>query len=131
MRGVSTRPLPAPALTTPSPSSLPPFFPFLPLPCLPPSLSLCDAAALPWTVNLGTTFSYVAVALVSLFGGPIVSKLGLRNTLILGAMTFPINGSAYYVNSRYGTQWYLIVGRTICESSCLVAGAASRHRAAR
>jgi len=33
--------------------------------------------------------------------------------LIIGAATFPINGSAYYVSSEYGVDWYLIVGRLI------------------
>lgn len=58
--------------------------------------------------------SYCAVATISLFGGPLASRMGLKLMLILGAATFPINGSAYYVNSAYSNaQWYLIFGRFI------------------
>ncbi|WVR07892.1 hypothetical protein IAU60_004935 [Kwoniella sp. DSM 27419] len=69
--------------------------------------------ATPYTVSAAQACSYAAVALVSLFGGPLASRMGIRLMLILGAATFAINGSAYYVNSKYGVQWYLIVGRTI------------------
>jgi hypothetical protein len=33
--------------------------------------------------------------------------------LIIGAATFPINGSAYYVSSQYRVDWYLVLGRAI------------------
>lgn len=33
--------------------------------------------------------------------------------LVIGAATFPINGSAYYVVSKYLVNWYLILGRAI------------------
>lgn len=40
--------------------------------------------------------------------------MGIKYMLILGAATFPINGSAYYVNSAYqGLGWYLVLGRFI------------------
>jgi hypothetical protein len=42
--------------------------------------------------------------LVSVLGGPLVSRLGVRKLLILGAATFPINGSAYYINLKYHIQ---------------------------
>ncbi|WVQ81636.1 hypothetical protein IAT38_003760 [Cryptococcus sp. DSM 104549] len=69
--------------------------------------------ATPYTVSAAQASSYAATALVSLFGGPLASRMGIRWMLVLGAATFAINGSAYYVNSRYGIQWYLIFGRTI------------------
>jgi MFS family permease len=43
-------------------------------------------------------------------GGPIVNKLGTRWALIIGAASFPIRGSSYYCNSKFGIQWYLIFG---------------------
>ena len=49
--------------------------------------------------------NYGALALVCLFGGPIVNKLGIKWSLVLGAMSFPIQGSAYYCNSAFGNQW--------------------------
>lgn len=38
-------------------------------------------------------------------GGPIVNKLGIKWALVIGAMSFPIQGSAYYCNSKFGIQW--------------------------
>lgn len=63
--------------------------------------------------NAATSASYVAVFIVSILGGPLASRIGIRNLLILGAMTFPINASSYYVNLKYKIQWYLVLGRTI------------------
>ncbi|WVQ84846.1 hypothetical protein IAT38_007003 [Cryptococcus sp. DSM 104549] len=69
--------------------------------------------ATPYTVNAATCASYCAVAVISLLGGPLASRMGIKLMLIVGAATFAINGSAYYVNSKYGVQWYLIFGRFI------------------
>ncbi|WWD00433.1 hypothetical protein V866_007346 [Kwoniella sp. B9012] len=67
--------------------------------------------ATPYTVNAAQCASYCAVAVISLLGGPLASRMGIKLMLIVGASTFAINGSAYYVNSKYGVQWYLIFGR--------------------
>lgn len=45
------------------------------------------------------------LALVCCFGGPLVNKLGVKWSLVIGAATFPIRGASYYVNSKYGNQW--------------------------
>ncbi|KAI0160058.1 MFS general substrate transporter [Hypoxylon sp. FL1284] len=66
--------------------------------------------ATPQTSNIATAVNYATLAVVCLFGGPIVNKLGTKWALVLGAMTFPIRGSSYYCNSKFGTQWYLIFG---------------------
>lgn len=42
---------------------------------------------------------------VCFMGGPLVNKLGVKWALVLGSMSFPIQGSAYYCNSKFGTQW--------------------------
>lgn len=41
-------------------------------------------------------------------GGPIVNKIGVKWALVIGSMSFPIQGSAYYCNSKYGNQWVSI-----------------------
>ena len=38
-------------------------------------------------------------------GGPIVNKMGVKWALVIGSMSFPIEGSAYYCNSKFGNQW--------------------------
>lgn len=38
-------------------------------------------------------------------GGPLVNKIGVKWALVLGSLSFPIQGSAYYCNSKFGNQW--------------------------
>lgn len=51
--------------------------------------------------NLSEALFYAIMFVVTLFGGPIVSKLGLKNTLLIGSLTFPLEGIALYVSSRW------------------------------
>ncbi|KAK4234383.1 major facilitator superfamily domain-containing protein [Achaetomium macrosporum] len=64
--------------------------------------------ATPQTSNISNAINYAALALVCLIGGPLVNKIGIKWALVIGAVTFPIQGSAYYCNSAFGNQWYLI-----------------------
>ncbi|KAI1099331.1 MFS general substrate transporter [Jackrogersella minutella] len=66
--------------------------------------------ATPQTSNIATAINYAMLATVCMFGGPIVNKLGTKWALVIGAMSFPIRGSSYYCNSKFGNQWYLIFG---------------------
>ncbi|PVI01886.1 MFS general substrate transporter [Periconia macrospinosa] len=66
--------------------------------------------ATPQTSNIATAINYTMLALVCLCGAPIVNKLGTKWALVIGAASFPIRGSSYYCNSKFGTQWYLIFG---------------------
>lgn len=34
-----------------------------------------------------------------------MNKLGVKWALVIGSMSFPIEGSAYYCNSKFGNQW--------------------------
>jgi hypothetical protein len=45
------------------------------------------------------------LASVCFCGGPLVNKLGVKWALVIGAMSFPIQGSSYYCNSKFGNQW--------------------------
>ncbi|WVQ70932.1 hypothetical protein IAR50_000457 [Cryptococcus sp. DSM 104548] len=69
--------------------------------------------ATPTTSNIATAISYSMLASVCFFGGPIVNTLGTKWALVIGAATFPIHGSAYYCNSKFGNQWYLILSAFI------------------
>ncbi|KAI1868529.1 uncharacterized protein JN550_006445 [Neoarthrinium moseri] len=69
--------------------------------------------ATPQTSNIATAILYSMLATVCFLGGPIVNKLGVKWALVLGAMSFPIEGSSYYCNSKFGNQWYLILGGAI------------------
>ncbi|RMD42342.1 hypothetical protein DV735_g2795, partial [Chaetothyriales sp. CBS 134920] len=68
-----------------------------------------------------TYLVYAANALVfglmgflCLFGGPISNRIGLRWTLFLGAIGYPIYSAALYTNNRYGNEWFVLVGAVAC-----------------
>lgn len=48
-----------------------------------------------------------------MFGGPIISAVGIPMACMVGALGFPLSGSGFYVNSKYGIQWYLIFAKAI------------------
>ncbi|KAF1842428.1 MFS general substrate transporter [Cucurbitaria berberidis CBS 394.84] len=66
--------------------------------------------ATPRTSNIANAISYAMLAVCCALGGPIVNKLGTKWALVIGACSFPIRGSSYYCNSKFGNQWYLILG---------------------
>ncbi|KAJ5408975.1 major facilitator superfamily domain-containing protein [Penicillium cosmopolitanum] len=65
--------------------------------------------ATPQVSNISTAIRYAMLAV----GGPIVNKIGVKWALVIGSMSFPIQGSAYYCNSKFGNQWYLILSGAI------------------
>ncbi|KAL1883233.1 hypothetical protein Daus18300_000291 [Diaporthe australafricana] len=65
--------------------------------------------ATPQTSNTATAINYTMLAVVCAFGGPLVNKIGVKWSLVIGAATFPIRGASYYANSKYGNQWFLIL----------------------
>ncbi|KAF3386833.1 UNC93-like protein 2 [Penicillium rolfsii] len=69
--------------------------------------------ATPQVSNITNAITYAMLAIFCFFGGPIVNKIGVKWALVIGAATFPIQGSAYYCNSKYGNQWYLIFSGAI------------------
>ncbi|KAK2767524.1 hypothetical protein FQN54_003681 [Arachnomyces sp. PD_36] len=69
--------------------------------------------ATPQVSNISTSINYAMIAVVCFMGGPLVNKLGVKWALIIGSMSFPIQGSAYYCNSKFGNQWYLILSGAI------------------
>lgn len=34
-----------------------------------------------------------------------MNKIGIKWALVIGSMSFPIQGSAYYCNSKFGNEW--------------------------
>ncbi|KAE8365746.1 major facilitator superfamily domain-containing protein [Aspergillus caelatus] len=69
--------------------------------------------ATPQVSNISTAIRYATLAVVCFLGGPIVNKIGVKWALVIGSMSFPIQGSAYYCNSKFGNQWYLILSGAI------------------
>lgn len=65
----------------------------------------------PFLANLATSLNYAAGFIVTLFGGPLINKLGIKWSCIITAVTMPLAGSGYYVKARFGIDWYLIFSR--------------------
>ncbi|EIM85085.1 MFS general substrate transporter [Stereum hirsutum FP-91666 SS1] len=69
--------------------------------------------ATPYVANASNCVYYALMAVTCLVGGPIINRLGVKWSLALGAISFPLTGSSLYVNSEYGIQWYLILGQAL------------------
>ncbi|KFZ01411.1 hypothetical protein V500_00784 [Pseudogymnoascus sp. VKM F-4518 (FW-2643)] len=67
----------------------------------------------PFLANLATSLNYAASVLVTLFGGPLINKLGIKWACIIAAFAMPLDGSGYYVSAKYGVDWYLLLSRVI------------------
>ncbi|TDZ33337.1 UNC93-like protein 2 [Colletotrichum trifolii] len=67
----------------------------------------------PYLANLATTLNYVSGSLVTLFGGPLINKIGIKWSSFIASLAFPLVGSGYYLSARYGVDWYLLVVTTI------------------
>ncbi|KAH7317358.1 major facilitator superfamily transporter [Rhexocercosporidium sp. MPI-PUGE-AT-0058] len=67
----------------------------------------------PFLANLATSLNYAAGFVVTLFGGPLINKLGIKWSCIIASITMPLAGSGYYVNARFGVDWYLLFSRIV------------------
>lgn len=65
----------------------------------------------PYLANLATALSYMAGCLITVFGGPLINKIGIKWSCMIAAVTMPLAGSAYYVSAKYSIDWYLLFAR--------------------
>ncbi|KAM0722871.1 hypothetical protein Q7P37_001069 [Cladosporium fusiforme] len=67
----------------------------------------------PWLANLSNCLNYLFSFICTIFGGPLINKLGIKWSCFIAAVTMPVYGSAFYVNARHGIDWYLLFGNII------------------
>ncbi|RKL20289.1 hypothetical protein BFJ68_g2998 [Fusarium oxysporum] len=67
----------------------------------------------PYLANLATSLNYTAGCLLTLFGGPLINKFGIKWSFIIAAVGMPLSGSAYYVCAKYRVNWYLIFAKIL------------------
>ncbi|KAF9259715.1 MFS general substrate transporter [Marasmius fiardii PR-910] len=66
--------------------------------------------ASPWYANATAAAGYVFMAFFALIGGIIVSKIGPRLALLISSTGDVVYGGSLYLNSKNGTQWFLMLG---------------------
>ena len=74
----------------------------------------------PYLANLANSLQYMAGCLITLFGGPLINKFGIKWSCIIAAVAMPLAGSAFYVSAKYRVDWYLLVARVGGVRSALV-----------
>ncbi|KAK8853498.1 hypothetical protein IAR55_004205 [Kwoniella newhampshirensis] len=67
----------------------------------------------PYLANLASSLNYAMSCLMTLFGGPLINKFGIKWSCIIAAIAFPLSGSGYYVSARHHIDWYLLFSRVI------------------
>lgn len=65
----------------------------------------------PFLSNLANSVDYASGCLISLFGGPLINKLGIRWACVIASIGMPLGPSGYYQSARYGTDWYLLLSK--------------------
>jgi MFS family permease len=65
----------------------------------------------PYLANLASSLNYAAACLVTLFGGPLINKFGIKWACVIAAVAFPLSASGFYVNARYKVDWYLLFAK--------------------
>lgn len=71
----------------------------------------------PWLANLSTCLSYACSFLCTLIGGPLINKIGIKWSCFIAAVAMPLHGSAFYVDSKYDVDWFLLLGNVSTSTS--------------
>lgn len=69
--------------------------------------------ATPWYANATAAAGYVFMAFMCIFGGLLVSKIGMMKALLISSTGDIIYAGSLYLNSKNGTQWFLMLGSII------------------
>ncbi|KAK7038030.1 MFS general substrate transporter [Favolaschia claudopus] len=69
--------------------------------------------ATPWYANATTAAGFAFMAFLCLTGGIIVSKIGVNASLFIASTGDIIYAGSLYLNSKNGTQWFLMFGSII------------------
>ncbi|TGO62282.1 hypothetical protein BOTNAR_0116g00190 [Botryotinia narcissicola] len=68
----------------------------------------------PFLVNAANALVFGLMGIFCVLGGPIANRIGLKYTLTLGAVGYPVYSAGLYANNRYGTVWLILVGAVTC-----------------
>lgn len=65
----------------------------------------------PYLANLATALGYASGCIMTLVGGPLINKFGIRYSCLIAGLAMPLGGSGYYVSARYKINWYLLLSK--------------------
>lgn len=78
----------------------------------------------PYLGNMANALNYASGCVVTLVGGPLINKFGIKWSCMIAAVSLPLYGSAYYVSAKYAVDWYLLfsnVSASVCHSLLILA----------
>nr|UJH94492.1 MFS.6 [Starmerella bombicola] len=68
----------------------------------------------PYLVNASNALTFGLMFLTCLFGSAAVGYFGIRTVLSVGTAGYAPYAAALYCNSRFGTEWFVILGSALC-----------------
>lgn len=68
----------------------------------------------PFLVNAANALVFALMGVFCVFGSVISTKIGLKWTLVLGTVGYPIYSAGLYLNNRFGVEWLVLVGACTC-----------------
>ncbi|CAH0053659.1 unnamed protein product [Clonostachys solani] len=68
----------------------------------------------PYLVNAANAISFSLMVLSCLFSSTVVHYIGVKYTLILGAMGYAPYAAGLYTNNKFGTEWSVLLGAVLC-----------------
>ncbi|KAL1850008.1 hypothetical protein Plec18170_007105 [Paecilomyces lecythidis] len=68
----------------------------------------------PFLVNAANALVFALMGFFCILGAPIANRIGLKWTLLLGAVGYPVYAAGLYTNNRFGNVWFVLVGSVAC-----------------
>ncbi|KAM0788459.1 hypothetical protein ACM66B_001593 [Microbotryomycetes sp. NB124-2] len=73
--------------------------------------------ATPQTANAANASLFAIMTVTCLLGAPLTAKIGPKWALLLGTLGYAPYAAGLYTNSKFGSQWSIIVGAIVCGMS--------------
>ncbi|KAK3676542.1 hypothetical protein LTR78_003818 [Recurvomyces mirabilis] len=67
----------------------------------------------PWLANLANCLNYAFSFLITLAGGPLINKIGIKWSCFIAALSMPLGASSYYTNAKFDNEWYLLTANLV------------------
>ncbi|KAF1363432.1 hypothetical protein EJ07DRAFT_102370 [Lizonia empirigonia] len=68
----------------------------------------------PHLVNAGNALTFCLMVVSCYFSSAIVHYIGIKGALIFGTIGYAPYAAALYTNNRFGTEWFIYLGSSLC-----------------